>query len=520
MKKMLKILCVLCACVMCISTLVCAQGEEGCAHNYGGWNIKQAATCTANGVRVRICEKCGDVQSETISATGHSYGGWNTKKAATCTTSGERVRICGSCGDVQKETISAAGHSYGEWNTKKEPTCTASGERVRICKDCGDVQSETISATGHSYGGWNTKKAATCTANGERVRICGSCGDVQTETIDKLAHKTVKLPGKAATCTETGLTEGEKCSVCGETLKAQSTIAALGHKPEKLAGKAATCTEDGLTDGEKCSVCDKVLKAQNTIAALGHTSEIVPGKAATCTEDGLTDGEKCSVCDEILTEQQVVPATGHQYESTKIAATTSSKGYTLHTCALCGDSYKDNWTAKLRAKQTKKAVPARTEAPKAEILDSIVTDAEGNPLQYADHTEPHEQDCDLLVIIADMDADTATTIRNLHLSPELLADLKTDGVGYIRFVVGDAAVEFPLDMFESEEIALILQNMESEFMGYVISVNPDAQNAENELGCQVQVYLATADASEEDITAFAQGMKLIIGENTLDIAAN
>ena len=141
-------------------------------------------------------------------------------------------------------------------------------------------------------------------------------------------------------------------------------------------------------------------------------------------------------------------------------------------------------------------------------------------MQYADHTELHETDCDLLVIIADMDADAANTIRNLHLTPELMANMKADGVGCIRFVVGDAAVEFSLDMFESEEIALILQNMENEFMGYVISVNPDAQNAENELGCQVQVYLATADASEEDITAFAQGMKLIVGENTLDIAAN
>ena len=438
MKKMLKILCVLCACVMCISTLVCAQGEEGCAHNYGEWNTRKAPTCTANGERVRICGSCGDVQKETISATGHSYGEWNTRKAPTCTANGERVRICGSCGDVQKETISAAGHSYGEWNTKKAPTCTANGERVRICGSCGDVQTETISATGHSYGEWNTKKAPTCTAEGTRARTCKKCGDEQTETIDKLAH----------------------------------------------------------------------------------TPEVVAGKAATCTEEGLTDGEKCSVCDEILTEQQVVPATGHQYESTKIAATTSSKGYTLHTCALCGDSYKDNWTAKLRAKQTKKATPARTEAPKAEILDSIVTDAEGNPLQYADHTEPHESDCDLLVITADMDTAAVNSIRNLHLSPELLADLKADGVGCIRFVVGDAAVEFSLDMFESEEIALILQNMESEFMGYVISVNPDAQNAENELGCQVQVYLATADASEEDITAFAQGMKLIVGENTLDIAAN
>lgn len=39
------------------------------------------------------------------------------------------------------------------------------------------------------------------------------------------------------------------CATCGETLKAQEEVAAPGHKEEIIPGKAATCTRKGLTDG-------------------------------------------------------------------------------------------------------------------------------------------------------------------------------------------------------------------------------------------------------------------------------
>lgn len=42
-------------------------------------------------------------------------------------------------------------------------------------------------------------------------------------------HTIEILPAKAATCTETGLTAGEVCTACGETLKAQEKTPALGH---------------------------------------------------------------------------------------------------------------------------------------------------------------------------------------------------------------------------------------------------------------------------------------------------
>ena len=92
------------------------------------------------------------------------------------------------------------------------------------------------------------------------------------------------LSGKAATCTEAGLTEGKKCSVCGTVIVAQEEIAALGHKEETLPAKAATCTATGLTEGKKCSVCGTVTVAQTTIPA-GHTwGEVDANGNVPCTK--------------------------------------------------------------------------------------------------------------------------------------------------------------------------------------------------------------------------------------------
>ena len=165
------------------------------------------------------------------------------------------------------------------------------------------------------------------------------CGEVlkEQEVIEKLPHTPETVPGKAATCTETGLTDGEKCSVCGEVLKEQEIIPALNHTPEVIPGKAATCTETGLTDGLKCSVCDTVLVVQEVTPALGHTIEVLPGKAAACEEDGLTEGQVCSVCGEVLIAQEVIPATGHSFEDVPGKAPTCEEdGFTeSKVCTVC-----------------------------------------------------------------------------------------------------------------------------------------------------------------------------------------
>ena len=56
------------------------------------------------------------------------------------------------------------------------------------------------------------------------------------------------------------------------------------HTEEIIKGTPATCTKTGLTDGKKCSVCGEVLEAQTEIPALGHAYK--DGKCTRCgTED-------------------------------------------------------------------------------------------------------------------------------------------------------------------------------------------------------------------------------------------
>lgn len=59
----------------------------------------------------------------------------------------------------------------------------------------------------------------------------------------------------------------------------------------------------------------------------------------TCTAAGVRT-YTCS-CGSSYTE--TIPAKGHSYVNKVVAPTTTEKGYTIHTCSVCGNSYKDTY---------------------------------------------------------------------------------------------------------------------------------------------------------------------------------
>jgi hypothetical protein len=119
----------------------------------------------------------------------------------------------------------------------------------------------------HLFSEWEMLREATCTEDGERTRNC-ECGERESEKILSVGHKKEIIKGKPSTCTEAGLTEGEKCRVCGEILAAQEEIPP-SHTIVTKTGYPATKTENGLTDGRHCEACGEVLEEQKVIFATG-----------------------------------------------------------------------------------------------------------------------------------------------------------------------------------------------------------------------------------------------------------
>lgn len=256
----------------------------------------------------------------------HSFGNWTTVSNSTCENAGQKSKSC-TCGEKVTESISALGHNYStEYTVDKNPTCTVNGSKSQHCFRCDSVQNVTvIPATGHSYKEEITK-VPTHTENGEKTFTCYNCGDTYKEVINADGtHKYISSVTKAPTCIEKGIMT-YTCA-CGDTYTEE--IPMVAHTETSVSAVAPTCTQTGLTEGKKCSFCDAILEAQAVIPAKGHIETTVSAVAPTCTQTGLTEGKKCSACGETLTAQQEIPATGH---------VPNSKG----NCDTCGEKICDH----------------------------------------------------------------------------------------------------------------------------------------------------------------------------------
>ncbi len=344
-------------CSVCDEVLVAQETTPAQGHNY------------VDGV----CDVCDAVQPTTLTinrdsfgdASGYDWHGW------TATT---------TKGDV----ISGSGYIYGGEKNSIQMNAKTTGNGNYIYNTAalpGGITSIKVTAAKTTYRGFIVLTSDTPFDNSADNRLTAPEGSTATtvdqdgatwtfETNHKYfaivlvdnggaaylssieitykvcthANKVAVGEAKDATCTEDGITAGEKCADCGEVLTPQETISALEHIDENRDGycdrdncgepmctehiwvggeitKEPTCTETGLQE-QYCEICetpgeDKVLDK------IAHTEEIISAVEATCTATGLTEGKKCSVCSEVLVAQEVVDMIDHDYVD--------------GTCSVCGD---------------------------------------------------------------------------------------------------------------------------------------------------------------------------------------
>ena len=310
-----------------IVSVSAANAPKNHVHSYGEWSVEKAATCTTEGVSTRYCE-CGDKQTSTISATGHSYTDeWTIIEEATCEKDGSKVRYC-SCGEAQTDEIVSTGHNFTDWAVVTEATCSKTGVEQRTC-ECGKTEERSIAKNEVHTEVIDARKEPTCTKTGlTEGKHCSACG----QTL--IAQQ--ELPIADHTYTDI---YDDSCNDCGET-----RIPACRHSNvDVLAGKAPTCTNSGVTEGKVCLICGETIAEQTMLDPTGHKSvEWTWDRQPTCDTTGMRHKD-CLICGAEY-DQETVPANGHTPGSVKVenkveATCTAEGGYdnvVYCTTSLCG----------------------------------------------------------------------------------------------------------------------------------------------------------------------------------------
>ena len=371
---------------------------------------------------------------------------------------------------------------------------------------------------------------------------------------------------KEPTCTETGLTVGEKCSLCGEIVKPQEVIPALGHKVEWTKGQEATCTEAGFTDSEKCTVCGTILKAQEVIPALGHdwdewkvTKEAkvnVPGeetrvckndpahvetrpidalsedwdegkvtKEPTCEEEGVRT--YTSKNDPTLTKEVAIPALGHKAETVPgKEPTCTEKGLTEgEKCSVCGKMVKeqeeipalghqyipqksDSLTKKeYVCSRCGKSVFVKDYEPIENLYGSILRNALGEYVDYFALCTEQEKNTLIIRALVENKAGWVSEI-GMYLNQELIDSFRQEGFDKITYENENAAITVALDDLKPE-----LYETDGKISEYAVILDPKAEG-----GCLVRLEAILNDASRIEAKVFP-AMQLDWNEQKTEISA-
>jgi hypothetical protein len=280
-----------------ITNIVVKDGAKVQLHSFGNPAVVQG-NCVTEGTTTYTCSKCNyKVVLSSGAVSGHKFDAQKVdakylKSAATCTAKAVYFKSCSVCGEKGTETFEngdVLAHTYTAQKAeakylKTAATCTAKAVYFKACSACGVASATDTFESGEKLAHKFDKETATdaykatdatCTAKATYYKSCSVCGEKGTATFesgDLAAHAPedlIKIEAVAPTCTETGLTEGEKCTKCGATTVEQTTVEAKGH----VAGEWVVETEPKIgKEGKQykaCTVCSSIVE-----------EEAIPAKSA------------------------------------------------------------------------------------------------------------------------------------------------------------------------------------------------------------------------------------------------
>ncbi len=332
-----------------------------CANTDGLCNLvsyTQSIPATGHTYVDGVCSVCHEKQPTTLTINRDSFGdvsgyAWHSWTATAST--GETISGSGFIYGTTKASMQMNGSKAGDYiyNTTALPgtitsvTLTKASENDRNF-DVLTSDTPFDSVTTASLKGQETDAKKLVTTDGVTwefttsrkyfaIVICDSAAaylsSIEIEYyVCPHTNKVAIGEAKDATCTEDGITAGEKCADCGEITTPQETISATGHKDENADSKcdvcgancckehsageweektAASCTAAGERV-KKCENCGEEMETEE-ISALGHALQEEIITPATCT----TAGKKAQVCQrencEYKEGETEIPATGHTW---------------------------------------------------------------------------------------------------------------------------------------------------------------------------------------------------------------
>lgn len=301
-------------------------------HTWNSGEITKEPTCTEKGIKTFSCalDGCKVTYTEYIPALGHSGGTASCRAYAKCEICGEEYGEFDIYNHINIATVDAVA-----------ATCTQLGKTEgKCCSDCGYyvVTQKSTAKLPHAEQ-IIPAMLATCTKLGfSEGKSCSVCGQIiiEQKEISSLGHEFTDFVGSFKCTCNANKYDIYKCIRCNETTIRNTAITTAII----ISAVPATCTQSGLSDGKKCSVCQDIVIAQKLIPPLGHNfTEYIASVEPTCTKNGYIL-YKCVRCDE--KEKKEIPKTEHSYVSVITLPTCIEGGYTTHTCTVCGDSYKDS----------------------------------------------------------------------------------------------------------------------------------------------------------------------------------